>query len=91
MELKLPVRFLEHLPELSVYNSNYYKIPFELNSCSILYGKSDDDNTTLWELGNFIDGKFVRNCYLGESYTYTRWQKEQYINLLEANEEMIWT
>ena len=91
MQLKLPVKFLEHLPELSEYNSNYYKLPFELNECSILYGKSDDDNTTLWELGKIIEDKFIRNCYLGESHTYTNIQKEQYINLLEANVTMIWT
>ena len=91
MELKLPVRLLEYLPEVSVYNSNYYKIPFELISCYILYGNSDDDNTTLWELGKFIDGKFIRDCYLGESYAKANWQKEEYINLLDANEEMIWT
>lgn len=50
---------LTHIPEISVYNSNYYIGLFG----DLLFGKSDDDNRTEWYL--------VRNewfYYLGESY-----------------------
>ena len=49
-----------HLPEISHYNSNYYK-GFEKD---LLYGKSDDDNTTEWWL---IVGSSEPK-YIGESY-----------------------
>lgn len=32
-----------HVKELSCYNSNYY-----INGKDLLYGDSDDDNTTTW-------------------------------------------
>jgi hypothetical protein len=49
----------KHLPEISHYNSNYY-VGFGKD---LLYGKSDDDNTTEWWI---IDkGEPI---YLGESY-----------------------
>lgn len=91
MELKIKVSDLLHVPEKSIYNLNYYKLPIEINGCSILFGKSDDDNTTLWELGKFVDNEFVRDCYLGESFTYSKCQDCEYINLLAANKEMVWS
>lgn len=91
MELKIKVSDLLHIPDKSVYNHNYYELPIKINECNILFGKSDDDNTTLWSLGKFIDNEFERECYLGESFVDARWQDYQYINLLEANKDMIWT
>lgn len=82
---------MSHIPDKSSYNRNYYKLPIEINECDILYGKSDDDNTTLWELGKFVDDKFVRDCYLGESFVFTMWQDWEFVDLLQANKEMIWT
>jgi len=42
----LPVDDLEHLPEISTYNHNYYRADPKL----LLFGKSDDDNFTAWFL-----------------------------------------
>lgn len=32
---------LEHLKGLSDYNSNYYKLPIEINRCNVLFEKYD--------------------------------------------------
>lgn len=49
----------KHIPEISCYNNNYYIG----NDKDLLFGKSDDDNTTEWWL---IEGDYKH--YLGESY-----------------------
>lgn len=54
------MKAFKHLPEISKYNSNYYVG----NDNNLLYGSSDDDNTTEWYL---VSGKHF--IYLGESYT----------------------
>ena len=41
-----PVDDLEHLPEISTYNHNYYRA----DPKRLLFGKSDDDNFTAWYL-----------------------------------------
>lgn len=56
----LDMEQFKHLPEISHYSSNYY-LGFDKN---LLYGKSDDDNTTEWWL---MDGN-NEPIYLGESY-----------------------
>lgn len=90
MELKIMVSSLEHMKKESWYNHNYYKLPLYISNCDILLGESDDDYTTLWQLGSFINGEFKRFCWLGESSIYKS-SISEYINLLDANEEMIWT
>ena len=35
----------EHIEQVSCYNNNYYK---GLGICDILFGESDDDDTTEW-------------------------------------------
>lgn len=42
MELKIMVKDLEHITEISCYNHNYYKLPISINGCDILLGESDD-------------------------------------------------
>jgi len=56
----LEMEQFKHLPEISHYNYNYY-VGFEND---LLFGKSDDDNTTEWWL---IVGDY-EPIYLGESY-----------------------
>ena len=56
----LPMNQFKHIVEISHYCNNYC-IGFEKD---LLFGKSDDDNTTEWWLVS--GGDF---CYLGESYT----------------------
>lgn len=50
----------KHLEEISHYNHNYYVG----NDKDLLFGKSDDDNTTDWWL--IKNEQFI---YLGQSYT----------------------
>ena len=57
----LDMKQFKHVKDISCYNCNYY---VGLKSGDILYGESDDDNTTEWYL--------IRNMqfsYLGESYS----------------------
>lgn len=56
----LQMEQFKRIDEISHYNYNYY-VGFDKD---LLFGKSDDDNTTVWWIvssGNFH--------YLGESYT----------------------
>lgn len=90
MELKILVSDLK--PILfgnSHYNYNYYELPININGCDILLGVSDDDYTTVWQLGKFVNDEFERDCWLGESSIFNS-DVEEYIDLLEANTEMIW-
>ena len=50
----------ERIPSISKYNRNYYLG----KNGDILYGLSDDDNTTEW----FIVHPIYDSVYLGESY-----------------------
>jgi len=45
---------------MSVYNYNFYKLPIELDGCSVLLSICDEDYDSYeYKLGNLIDGKFV--------------------------------
>ena len=55
----LDMNQFKHIKDISHYNSNYY---VGLDG-DLLYGDSDDDNTTEWFV---IVGE--ESCYLGESY-----------------------
>jgi hypothetical protein len=71
----LDMKQFTHIPKLSSYNSNYYKGLGD----DIIYGKSDDNDTTAWYLIIGMDEEF----YLGESYTSEgdklyRYEEEQY-------------
>ncbi len=92
MELRIYVKDLMNMriDEKSFYNHNYYRIPMKINDCDVLFGKSDDDYTTLWALGKFVNDEFQVNCWLGESYIYD-FKIPEYIDLSQANEAMIWT
>lgn len=57
----LDMEQFDHIPQISVYNNNYYK-GFDAD---LLFGKSDDDATTEWYLVENNDFK-----YLGESYVF---------------------
>ena len=46
----------EHIEQVSCYNNNYYK---GLGICDILFGESDDDDTTKWWLINGFKTKFL--------------------------------
>jgi hypothetical protein len=55
----LDMEQFKHIPEISSYNHNYYIG----NNKDLLFGESDDDNTTEWWV---ISGEYSH--YLGESY-----------------------
>lgn len=56
----LDMKKLKHILEISCYNHNYYVG----DNQDLLFGLSDDDNTTEWWL---VTGYHA--CYLGESHT----------------------
>jgi len=60
----LRVDNLKHLTEVSIYNHNFYE-----HDGRLLFGLSDDDNTTEWfELA----WSTAQPIYIGESYTSER-------------------
>jgi len=56
----MDMKQFQRVAEISYYNSNYY---IGLTPYDLLYGLSDDDNTTEWYLI-----KNLKLTYLGESY-----------------------
>jgi len=53
---------LEHLKDQSFYNHNYYKLPYSIDGCDILYQEwMDDSFEGDYYLGNFDEqGKFKK-------------------------------
>ena len=90
MELKIYVEDLTGMiiDEKSFYNNNYYRIPMKINNCDVLFGESDDDYTTLWALGEFVNDKFEVNCWLGYSSTYDS-KTPEHLDLSQASKTMI--
>ena len=63
----LDMNQFKHIPEISCYNNNYY-VGFKQDGYSVwdlIYGESDDDNTTEWFIINLDGGK---NFPIGRSY-----------------------
>lgn len=67
------MRQFKHIPEVSYYDHNYY-VGFD---GELLYGQSDDDNTTEWYL---VRGDNP-SIYLGVSFTSDRDKLVQESNL----------
>ena len=54
----------KHL-EMSVYNHNYYELPFTVNECNVVlehYNGCED--FVGYSLGVFVDGKFIEKYWL---------------------------
>lgn len=70
MVIKVLIKDCEHLKEISHYNSNYYKLPFTINSCNVILENCEEDyNSMNYELGNIIEGVFERSCIFACDYT----------------------
>ena len=70
MIVKVLIKDCEHLKEISCYNSNYYKLPFTINSCDvILVNCNEDYNSMDYELGQVIEGKFEQRFIFACDYT----------------------
>jgi hypothetical protein len=58
----------EHIKEMSRYNNNYYRLPFFVNGCDVLYehynGAEDFKNN---EIGNIVDNVFIPKYWLHEN------------------------
>lgn len=64
MTTKVSIKYCEYLKEISCYNSNYYKLPFSINSCNVvLVNCNEDYNSMDYELGYIIDGEFEQ-CFI---------------------------
>lgn len=47
---------MEHLEDKSYYNHNYYKLPYSIDGCEIVYQEWEDDSFEGdYYLGNFND------------------------------------
>ena len=55
----------EHLKEISCYNSNYYKLPFIINECTILHEKYNGAEDFCGNsIGTIVKGVYVPQLYL---------------------------
>ena len=67
-------------------NVKCHELSLEMNGCTVIKEEFHPLNeTTLWSIGNIVDGKFKRNMYLGETYHF-----QHDLNILEANSECMW-
>ena len=70
MIVKVSIKDCEYLKEISCYNSNYYKLPFTINSCDVvLVNCNEDYNSMDYELGDIIDGQFEQNSIFACDYS----------------------
>jgi hypothetical protein len=60
MKIRFDQKTLEHISELSFYNHNYYKLPYSIDGCEVVYIEWIDDSFEGdYTLGNFnSDGDF---------------------------------
>lgn len=55
---------LEHIKEISFYNNNYYKLPYSINGCGVLYNEFDEGtNSDEYYFGDVVEGKFVKKIW----------------------------
>lgn len=67
-------------------NVKCHELSIKMNDCAVMEEEFHPLNeTTLWSIGNIVDGKFERNMYLGETYHF-----QHDLNILEANSECMW-
>jgi len=57
---------LEHLKEKSSYNHNYYKLPYSIENCEIVYVEWIDDSFE----GDYYLGNFNENGKFEELYLF---------------------
>ena len=52
---------LEHIKDKSSYNHNYYKLPYSIDGCSVLYEEWEDDSFEgYYHLGGFDEsGEYI--------------------------------
>jgi len=68
MQVLIPLSNCKHLPEVSVYNSNYYHLPFSVNGMNIIHEYySGSEELAYISLGYFKDNKFKDEFYLNTS------------------------
>jgi hypothetical protein len=69
MEVKIASRNCKHLKDISYYNNNYYRLPFSVNDCDILFeyydGGEEFCGSSIGILGN--DGKYEAKYWLHTS------------------------
>ena len=65
MKIKLKIDKCRHMDNLSVYNSNFYELPFFVNECNYLHIKyGGNEEFDYAAIGIFVDFKFKCKYYL---------------------------
>lgn len=72
----------KHLKEISYYNHNFYKLPFELDECNIVEEVYDESwDSYIYVFGRMVNGKFI-SCFRVDSECPSA--MEQYLIAFEA-------
>lgn len=59
MIIKINENDCEHLEKISCYNNNYYRVPFEINGCNVIYVRwCGSEDSCMYFLGRYEDGEF---------------------------------
>lgn len=69
----LDTKQFKHIPEISVYNNNYY-IGFNND---LLFAKSDDDNTTEWFIVENEEFYYLGESYVNDGEILNRFENQQ--------------
>lgn len=65
MEIIFNTEEMDHIKDMSFYNNNYYKLPYIIDGCDILYQKwEDDDYYGLYILGTMNENRFEKKFEL---------------------------
>lgn len=71
MIIKIKKSDCEHLKDTSFYNNNYYKLPFEVDGCNMLFEHFDGGETFCGNsIGYWIEkhGQFIDRFYLNAEF-----------------------
>lgn len=100
MEIILTDEFLDeyHIKELSDYNSNYYKLPFQIKvkfedqhkTCDVLHIECDEFSNEYYYILGYLDenNDFKEEIHVKPSSSFHDGYK---LNFNNINEEMIWS
>lgn len=99
MELILNDQFLNkyHIKEVSYYNNNYYKLPFQIKvkfedqhkTCDVLHIECDEfSNEYYYILGNIDeDNNFKEEVHVAPSSSF---RDDYKLNFNDISKEMVW-
>lgn len=71
MKIYISKNNCSHLKQLSVYNSNYYQLPFVIDGCDVLFESFDGSETFCGNsIGIMFKGRFEEKFFLHQEHNF---------------------